>query len=103
PGRSDPQVVNYPSDGRERPVTNGLVVLSTAPPGRLARLIVRPAAPLALVGSLMPVAVLGQDEHYSPHPVPLGEVRWSVHGDAGQMAFSGVFSALKPGPAVIEA
>lgn len=103
PGRSDPQVVNYPSDGRERPVTNGLVVLSTAPPGRLARLIVRPAAPLALVGSLMPVAVLGQDEHYSPHPVPLGEVRWSVHGDAGQMEFSGVFSALKPGPAVIEA
>ena len=103
PGASDPQVVNYPSDGRERAVTNGLVVLSTAPPGQLARLIVQPAAPLALVGSLMPVAVLGQDEHFSPHPVPLSQVTWTVRGEAGQMGFGGVLSAREPGSVVIEA
>src|SRR5690606_35943510 len=62
PGASDPQVVNRPSDGQERPVGNGLLVVSTAPPAELARLVLEPAAGAALVGSLMPIAVLGQDE-----------------------------------------
>ncbi|MFS8666031.1 MAG: phosphodiester glycosidase family protein [Limnochordales bacterium] len=103
PGASDPQVVNRPSDGQERPVGNGLLVVSTAPPAELARLVLEPAAGAALVGSLMPIAVLGQDEHFGPRRVFLSQVEWTVTGDAGRMGAGGTFSARQPGTARIEA
>ncbi|REJ34534.1 MAG: hypothetical protein DIU82_08840 [Bacillota bacterium] len=103
PGTTEPQVVNVPSDGHERAVGNGLLVVSTAPPGQLARLILRPAAPVAYVGSLMPITLLGQDEHHNPRTVLSSQVAWTAAGDAGRVGASGAFSARQPGTAVIEA
>src|SRR5690606_19164065 len=103
PGTADPRVVNVPSDGQDRPVSNGLVVLSTAPPGQLSRLVLQPAAPLALTGSLMPITVSGQDEHFGPRSVASSQVTWTVQGQAGRAGAGGIFSAHQPGTAHIEA
>jgi len=103
PGTGDLLVVNMPSDGSERPVGNALLVTSTAPPAALARLILHPAAPAAYVGSLMPIQVLGQDEHNNPRTVLSSQVTWTVTGDAGRVGAAGVFSARSPGTATIEA
>ncbi|MBM3458700.1 MAG: phosphodiester glycosidase family protein, partial [Armatimonadetes bacterium] len=66
-------IANQPSDGRERPVANGLVLFSTAPYGGPARLACTPREVHALPGARVPVAVLAEDQHYNlvAPPVPL--------------------------------
>jgi hypothetical protein len=49
-GDPSASVQNDPSDGKERPVADGLFIYSDAPPGPPARLVVRPSAILALPG-----------------------------------------------------
>jgi hypothetical protein len=47
-GEVQPRVLNTPSDGKERPVADGLFVYSTAPAGPISRLVVRPSSVRAL-------------------------------------------------------
>lgn len=103
PGTTQPHVVNVPSDGHERAVGNGLLVVTYAPPAELARIILRPPAEVAYTGSVMPITVLGQDVHHNPHPVLASQVTWTVTGEAGRVGAGGSFSARQPGTAIIEA
>lgn len=54
-------VVNSPSDGKERPVSDGLFVYSTAPVGPPVRLVARPQIVRALVGAAIPLRVAAVD------------------------------------------
>ncbi len=83
PGEERPVVANRPSDGSQRVVGNALFVVSTAPPGPLATLHVRPAAPAVLVGAAVPLQLLGQDVYHNPAPVDPARVTWSVSGPGG--------------------
>jgi hypothetical protein len=73
-------VQNDPSDGRERPVADGLFAYSDAPLGAPAQLVVRPAAIVALPGATLALrsAVVDAAGH------PLGEAQgpWHVDGAA---------------------
>ena len=59
-------VLNSPSDGRERPVADGLYVYSEAPPGLNPRLVVRPDRVVALPGVEIPLfgAIVDDAGHF---------------------------------------
>jgi hypothetical protein len=93
-GESDADVMNSPSDGRERPVADGILVYSTAPAGPPIRLVARPGAVRALPGAEVPLRIAAVDaaNHVTPSsaradvvPPTLGEYR------------DGEFVALRPG------
>lgn len=70
PGRSLPAVVNSPSDGRERPVADALLIYSTATPGPPARLVVNAGQPLQLfAGARAALSVIGVDANGTPVPL----------------------------------
>jgi hypothetical protein len=70
PGR--PAVVNSPSDGRERPVANAVLIYSNATPGPPARLIVNGGQTLQLLaGARVPLSVIAVDG--AGNPVPLSD------------------------------
>ena len=56
-GDADARVLNVPSDGEERAVADGLFIYSDAPHGPPARLVVRPAAIVALPQTSVPIAL----------------------------------------------
>jgi phosphodiester glycosidase len=67
PGQSLPAVVNTPSDGRERPVANALLVYSTAVPGPPVRLVLNAGQPLQLfAGARTALSVIGVDANGTP-------------------------------------
>ena len=89
PGTTTAQVVNSPSDGKERPIADGMFAFSTSPVGPATQLVAEPQVLRALVGASFPVSIYALDdaEHVVPDTVPvelhvepsaLGEVRDGV-------------------------
>lgn len=69
PGRPAPAVVNSPSDGRERPVANALLVYSTSTPGPPTKLLVNANQPMRLfAGATYPLSIIGLDDQGNPVP-----------------------------------
>lgn len=70
PGQPQPAVVNAPSDGRERPVANALLIYSTPTPGPPVRLVVNAGQPLQLfAGARAALSVIGVDADGNPVPL----------------------------------
>lgn len=63
-GDSVADVVNSPSDGRERPVADGIFIYSDAPVGPAVRLVARPGIIRALDGAQVPLRVAAVDAAY---------------------------------------
>ncbi|HYL26954.1 MAG TPA: phosphodiester glycosidase family protein [Candidatus Nitrosotalea sp.] len=63
-GDSAAGVVNSPSDGKERPVADGIFAYSTAPVGPPVRLVSRPGILRAMDGAEIPVRVAAVDAAY---------------------------------------
>jgi hypothetical protein len=121
PGSATVQVENSPSDGRERPVPNGLGIFAPAGSGRLTGFWVETgaepgsapgAAPVrggrpdrVFPGLTRTVTARGHDETYGP---AAGDPTWRVDApargfvqpDGGQAA---TFRALLPGPVTVTA
>jgi len=89
------EIANKPSDGRERPVANGLLVFSTAPKGEPVRLVAEPAEIAALPGAELPLTARGQDRYYNPISVPAEQVAWTVDPTLGSVR-NGRFVAGEP-------
>jgi hypothetical protein len=71
PGAPTPAVVNSPSDGRERPVADALLVYSSAVPGPPARLLVNAGRALRLFpGARVALSVVGVDGQGNPTALP---------------------------------
>ena len=67
PGAATPSVVNSPSDGKERPVGDAVLVYSSAVPGPPARLLVNAGQPLELfAGASAALSVIGVDAQGNP-------------------------------------
>jgi hypothetical protein len=60
-GDGAPGMVTSPSDGKERPVGDGLFVYSTAPVGPAVRLVARPGVVRAVAGAAVPLRVAAVD------------------------------------------
>jgi hypothetical protein len=78
-------IVNRPSDGRERPVANGLFFFSSAPVGDPVRLVTEPADIAALPGAELPLAVSGEDQYFNPLTVPAETIAWTVDPALGEV------------------
>jgi exopolysaccharide biosynthesis protein len=72
PGDTGVSVLNTPSDGRQRPVANGLFVYTTATaPGRATRVVVNGGGPVTTVpGSTVPAPVHATDRAGNPAAAP---------------------------------
>jgi len=90
PGQSVPTVVNSPSDGRERPVADALLIYTSSVPGPAVRLLVNANQPLRLfAGATAPLSIIGVDGAGNPVPpqapviiAPQGvsvDSDWTVH------------------------
>lgn len=91
-------VVNRPSDGRERPVANGLLVFSTAPKGEPVRLVPAPAEIAALAGAEVPLAVQGEDRYYNPVSLPGAAAQWEAEPPLGMVKDGRFVAAAAPEP-----
>jgi hypothetical protein len=100
PGDPEVSVVNRPSDGRERPVTNGLLIVSSAPTGPLATIAVSPSQTTLWQGETTAFAAKGQDAAYNAVSLSPSEIAWSLVG-AGTISATGEYAATDPGPATI--
>jgi hypothetical protein len=70
-GDADASMQNSPSDGVERPVSNGLFIYSTAPAGPPERLVARPSVIRALPGAVVALRLAAVDA--ANHVVPPAE------------------------------
>ncbi|MBV8246196.1 MAG: phosphodiester glycosidase family protein [Candidatus Eremiobacteraeota bacterium] len=70
-GDRDATVRNVPSDGRERPVADGIFLYSDAPLGPVSRLVIRPSFIRAMPGARIPLTFAATDA--AGHPLPLGD------------------------------
>jgi hypothetical protein len=79
-------IVNRPSDGRERPIANALLLLNLFPPQPLVRLWVKAPEGHFLAGTPIPLTLFGEDAAYRLLPMkpeavtatatPPAEIRW---------------------------
>jgi hypothetical protein len=96
-------VVNRPSDGAERPVTNSIQVISSAPTGPLTTLNVRPGASTVYRNQTLDFTASGMDANYNPVPLGGGQVTWSVDPALGTIDANGHFVATGPGSGQVTA
>ncbi|MCX7570989.1 phosphodiester glycosidase family protein [Tumebacillus sp. DT12] len=103
PGDTGLSILNSPSDGFERAVSNAMMVVSTAPQGELAHLVPQPKGPVKLIaGGTLPFTVKGQDQHYNGLPVDPAALTWSVDPAVGSVSASGVLTAAaQPGEGTV--
>ncbi|MFD8142651.1 phosphodiester glycosidase family protein [Streptomyces sp. NPDC059708] len=89
---------NSPSDGRQRPVPNGLVLTAPAVPGPLAGFRVEPAggAGRLFPGLTRTLTATGYDAALAP---AAATPRWTA--DRGRVGGDGVYRAGRPGPATV--
>lgn len=100
-GESVASVVNSPSDGKERPISDGLFVYSTAPTGPPVRLVARPGIVRAMDGAQIPVRIAAVDaaDHVAGDNVSVAAS--VVPAQLGAFR-DGTFVALRPGSGALE-
>jgi len=88
------QVVNSPSEGRERAVGNALLVISAAPHGPPTQLRLTPESISALPGYRVTIKVeAAQDAYYNPVTLDTTGVGWAFEGPIGTISARGEFTA----------
>ncbi len=101
PGDVDVSVVNRPSDGVERAVSNAILLVSSTPTGPPASLLVSPAAPQLYQGESVTLAAKAVDASLNGIPVDPSGVSWSLAGGPGTLAPDGRYTAGEPGTATV--
>jgi hypothetical protein len=97
-GIDSAEVQNRPSDGKPRPVANGLFVYSSATPGPPARLSVRPDRADLLVGARLPLAIRTSDAGGRPLGSPPQAITGSSEPEGlVHVGQDGTLTALRPG------
>lgn len=93
PGTTGVKMMNRGSDGYERKVGNGLLLVNTAPElSTVASLAVQPNAERILAGASVPFQAAGVDANGHPAPA-LGQVSWQVDPALGTIDANGLFTA----------
>lgn len=89
------QIASSPSDpGGERSVGNALLIISSASPGPLNRLIISPPAPRLFLGQQTSFTVQGTDSIYNPVSLTPSLIQWSLSKPSlGTISSSGSFTA----------
>ncbi|MEO8462912.1 MAG: phosphodiester glycosidase family protein, partial [Chloroflexota bacterium] len=96
-GEIGPVLVNRPSDGVERGVTNSIQVISNVPTGPLFALNVRPGSASVYRNGTVAMTFKGMDAGYNAVPLAPSQVNWSVTAPIGTVDAAGRFVATAPG------
>jgi len=96
------KVLNQPSDRRERPVANALLLFSTAPHGPPARLTLEPGEVFMLPGAEVSFTLTAEDEFYNPVDIKPGGLGWTVAPNLGEVTPEGTFRAATVGEGVLK-
>jgi exopolysaccharide biosynthesis protein len=83
PGTYDIQIVNTPSDGMARAVSNAIGIFSIAPTSPLAGIIVDTEDANVFVNTSRAFTVRGYDRYFNPVEIKPEQVKWSVSGVKG--------------------
>lgn len=88
-------VENYPSDGpgSERLVSNGLMVISSAPTGTLSGINILPKVKRIFRKDKAVFSVSGYDEYYNPAEVDNSKIEFSADENIGTITNDGTFTA----------
>ena len=93
PGDTKAGVVNSPSDGSQRSVSNGLfLVTKSSSSGTAANLTVYPRQRYVLAGSSIQMSVKATDELFMPASLP-GAVTYTLNDDQSGISSTGMFHA----------
>lgn len=95
-GDGGADVLNSPSDGRERPVADGLFVYSTAAAGPPVRLVARPGVVRALPGAEVPLRIAAVDAAFHVTQTSTSVIAGVVPASLGRFE-NGEFVAMHPG------
>ncbi|MBW6458077.1 MAG: phosphodiester glycosidase family protein, partial [FCB group bacterium] len=77
-------VMNKPSDGSERSVSNGIICVSTAPVGDLKHIVFERDSVALYKNKTLAIGPMGWDEHYNPKAITdWGEVHVTYNTDLG--------------------
>jgi len=87
------EVMNSPSDGGERSISNSLMTISTAPQDTLLIVQISPDNKKILVGSRFQFDISGWDKYYNPKSISTSDVEFSVDSDLGTIDGNGNFTA----------
>ncbi|MER5779904.1 phosphodiester glycosidase family protein, partial [Streptomyces sp. NPDC002039] len=100
-GASAPRLENTPSDGKPRPVPNGLVLTAPVGSGRLTgyRIEAAGGAGRLFPGLTRTLTAIGHDPALGPAP---GAPSWSAEG-AGRIGPDGILRGSRPGPVTVRA
>ena len=96
-GASGPVLVNRPSDGTERAVTNSIQVISNVPTGPLSALNVQPGSASVYRNGTVDFQAGGMDAAYNQVPLGAGSLSWSVTAPIGTIDAAGRFVATAAG------
>jgi len=90
-------IANVPSDGRERSIADGLLIINAATPGDATRLVLRAPAPVLLAGSHLAIAAEPIDAHDQP-VAPSAPIHFSIApGGIGKISQNGRVTGSRPG------
>lgn len=87
------EIVNSPSDGRERPISNSLLVISTAPQGDLSSVFAFPDQVRVFMGESTSFRVYGADDYFGPVQLDTSLIEFTADPAIGSIDDKGVFTA----------
>ena len=101
-GTTGLSLLNYPSDGHERPVSGSLGIFSIGPKGPVDTLLVSPYEDSVFVNTSRAFTARGLDKYLNPIDINPDDIKWSVTGVNGTFK-SNTFYPTSSGEAVITA
>lgn|GEM_PF-284944 len=102
-GDAGTSVANAPSDGRERGIADGLLVVNTAPVGVAQQLLVRAPAQRVLAGSHLQLFASAVDANQQPVSLDSNDLQYSVRpSDLADVTATGLLATRRAGDAVID-
>lgn len=102
PGDEVPSLVNTPSDGSLRRISNGISINSERPKGSLAYILLEVEDTNVFAGTGREIRIKGCDSNFNPIAVDPGRVNWTAYGVEGIFK-QNVFYPAAEGSAVITA
>ncbi|SCY48656.1 phosphodiester glycosidase family protein [Alkaliphilus peptidifermentans] len=84
-GDQTSRVVNYPSDGSQRRITNALAVASKMPAGSVYGIIAESENNNVIVGTSRGIILKGYDMYFNPLKINLDEVNYSIKSGGGRV------------------
>lgn len=101
-GNTKNKIQNFPSDGGERRVHNGIGIFSTSTSSTIDSLIIDKESAHMLKGSFINVNLYGVDSNRNPIGIDPTQVMWTVESGVGSVS-GGVLTAEKEGTLTLRA